>query len=48
MEKGICPKSYGMNVAKMAGIPKQVIANTPSLNPLISDETTDLHHFLFL
>ena len=26
-EKGECPRSFGMNVARMAGIPKEVIKN---------------------
>lgn len=32
LEKGVCPKSYGFNVAKLAGLPAEIISRAVDIS----------------
>lgn len=44
MDRGVCPKSYGMNVAHMANLPLQVI-QAAEIKAKTFEEASQLGHY---
>lgn len=47
MDRGVCPKSYGMNVAHMANLPLQVI-QAAEIKAKSFEEASQLGHYKYV